>query len=186
MMRSWGSRTGMKRNGLRRELQEQLRKVGLELHPEKTRMIEFGKFAEGNRKRRKEKKPETFDFLAFHPHMWEDSDGRALHCQTEDDRQADARQAAGNPAEVAATNARCGSRDREVAAIGRAGLLQLSRGSRKRETAPGIPRWGGTVLAASITPSKPDKPHRLGAHGPIGSPVDSQRPHHASIPERPL
>jgi len=50
---------------LRRELQEQLRKVGLELHPEKTRMIEFGRFAESNRKRRREGKPETFDFLGF-------------------------------------------------------------------------------------------------------------------------
>jgi len=49
----------------RRELQEQMRKVGLELHPEKTRMIEFGKFAEVNRKRRGEGKPETFDFLGF-------------------------------------------------------------------------------------------------------------------------
>ena len=50
---------------LRRELQEQLRKVGLELHPEKTRMIEFGRYAAGNRKRRGEGKPETFDFLGF-------------------------------------------------------------------------------------------------------------------------
>jgi group II intron reverse transcriptase/maturase len=50
---------------LRRELQEQLRKVGLELHPEKTRMIEFGRFAESNRKRRGEGQPETFDFLGF-------------------------------------------------------------------------------------------------------------------------
>ena len=50
---------------LRGELQEQLRKVGLELHPEKTRMIEFGRFAESNRKRRGEGKPETFDFLGF-------------------------------------------------------------------------------------------------------------------------
>ena len=50
---------------LRRELQEQLRKVGLELHSEKTRMIEFGRFAESNRKRRGEGKPETFDFLGF-------------------------------------------------------------------------------------------------------------------------
>jgi RNA-directed DNA polymerase len=50
---------------LRRELQEQLRKAGLELHPEKTRMIEFGRFAARNRKRRGEGKPETFDFLGF-------------------------------------------------------------------------------------------------------------------------
>ncbi len=49
----------------RRELQEQLRKAGLELNPEKTRRIEFGRFAEQNRKQRGEGKPETFDFLGF-------------------------------------------------------------------------------------------------------------------------
>ena len=44
---------------------ERLRKFGLELHPDKTRLIEFGRFAEQNRKRRGEGKPETFDFLGF-------------------------------------------------------------------------------------------------------------------------
>jgi group II intron reverse transcriptase/maturase len=44
---------------------ERLRKFGLELHPEKTRRIEFGRFAEQDRRRRGEGKPETFDFLGF-------------------------------------------------------------------------------------------------------------------------
>ena len=44
-------------------LRERLAKFGLELHPDKTRRIEFGRFAEENRKRRGEGKPETFDFL---------------------------------------------------------------------------------------------------------------------------
>jgi hypothetical protein len=44
---------------------ERLRKFGLELHPDKTRRIEFGRFAEQNRERRGEGKPETFDFLGF-------------------------------------------------------------------------------------------------------------------------
>ncbi len=47
------------------ELQERLRKFGLELHPEKTRLIEFGRFAASNRKQRGEGKPETFNFLGF-------------------------------------------------------------------------------------------------------------------------
>lgn len=47
------------------KLQERLGKFGLELHPEKTRRIEFGRFAEQNRKNRGEGKPETFDFLGF-------------------------------------------------------------------------------------------------------------------------
>ena len=47
------------------EFRERLGKFGLELHPDKTRRIEFGRFAEQDRKRRGEGKPETFDFLGF-------------------------------------------------------------------------------------------------------------------------
>ena len=47
------------------EFRERLRKFGLELHPDKTRRIEFGRFAEVNRTKRGEGKPETFDFLGF-------------------------------------------------------------------------------------------------------------------------
>lgn len=48
-----------------RDLQEQVRKFGLELHPEKTRLIEFGRYAAERRKKRGEGKPETFNFLGF-------------------------------------------------------------------------------------------------------------------------
>ena len=44
---------------------ERLRKFGLELHPDKTRLIEFGRFAAESRKRRGEGKPETFNFLGY-------------------------------------------------------------------------------------------------------------------------
>ena len=47
------------------ELTERMRKFNLELHPEKTRLLEFGPFAIENRKRRGEGKPETFNFLGF-------------------------------------------------------------------------------------------------------------------------
>jgi RNA-directed DNA polymerase len=48
-----------------KELAERLRKFRLELHPDKTRLLEFGPFAAENRKRRGQGKPETFDFLGF-------------------------------------------------------------------------------------------------------------------------
>jgi RNA-directed DNA polymerase len=48
-----------------RELQERMRKFGLELHPEKTRLIEFGRYAADRRKQRGEGCPETFKFLGF-------------------------------------------------------------------------------------------------------------------------
>ena len=47
------------------ELVERFAKFGLELHPDKTRLIEFGPHAAGNRERAGRGKPETFDFLGF-------------------------------------------------------------------------------------------------------------------------
>jgi len=49
----------------RAELAERFGKFGLTLHPDKTRLIEFGPFAARNRERRGQGKPETFDFLGF-------------------------------------------------------------------------------------------------------------------------
>jgi len=48
-----------------RALRERLKKFGLELHQDKTRLIEFGRFARENRTSRGLGKPETFDFLGF-------------------------------------------------------------------------------------------------------------------------
>src|SRR5438046_5146763 len=48
-----------------KEFRERLAKFGLELNPDKTRLIEFGRFAARNRKQRGEGKPETFTFLGF-------------------------------------------------------------------------------------------------------------------------
>jgi len=47
------------------EMKERFDQYGLEIHREKTRLIEFGRFAEANRAERGEGKPETFDFLGF-------------------------------------------------------------------------------------------------------------------------
>ena len=46
-------------------LQERMNRFGLSLHPDKTRLIEFGRFAATKRKRRGQGKPETFDFLGM-------------------------------------------------------------------------------------------------------------------------
>lgn len=59
-----------------KELIERLRKFGLELHPDKTRLVEFGRYAEERRARRGEGKPETFRFLGFVHICGEDRRGR--------------------------------------------------------------------------------------------------------------
>ena len=46
-------------------VEERFRSFGLCLHPDKTRFIEFGRFAAGRRRQRGQGRPETFDFLGF-------------------------------------------------------------------------------------------------------------------------
>jgi RNA-directed DNA polymerase len=48
-----------------RVLHQRFARFGLELHPEKTRLIEFGRYAAAHARRRGEGKPATFDFLGF-------------------------------------------------------------------------------------------------------------------------
>jgi group II intron reverse transcriptase/maturase len=50
---------------MRKALAERLAQFALKLHPQKTRVIEFGRFARVNRARRGLANPETFDFLGF-------------------------------------------------------------------------------------------------------------------------
>ena len=59
-----------------REFQERLAEFGLEVHPEKTRLIEFGRFAAERRKRKGAGKPETFTFLGSTHYCGRNSKGR--------------------------------------------------------------------------------------------------------------
>jgi group II intron reverse transcriptase/maturase len=47
------------------DLRERFARFGLALHPDKTRILEFGRFARESRRRRGQGKPETFNFLGF-------------------------------------------------------------------------------------------------------------------------
>jgi RNA-directed DNA polymerase len=57
-------------------LQQRFAKFGLELHPEKTRLIEFGRFAKERRQKRGLGKPKTFTFLGFTPICGQSRTGR--------------------------------------------------------------------------------------------------------------
>src|SRR5258708_38099385 len=54
------------------ELRERVRKFGLELHPEKTRLIEFGRYAAERRGKRGGGKPENLKFLGFTDICWQE------------------------------------------------------------------------------------------------------------------
>jgi len=61
------------------ELTERFRKFSLELHPDKTRLLEFGQFAARNREQRGEGKPETVRLPWLHAYQREDEKQRLLH-----------------------------------------------------------------------------------------------------------
>ena len=65
----------------KQRLEERFRKYGLELAEEKTKIMEFGKFASRNRERRGEGKPETFDFLGFTFYCGMDTKKRFFRCK---------------------------------------------------------------------------------------------------------
>jgi hypothetical protein len=58
------------------ELRGRCTQFGLELHPEKTRLLEFGRYATERRERAGLGKPETFDFLGFTHICGKQQDGR--------------------------------------------------------------------------------------------------------------
>jgi len=52
-------------HAIREAMSQRLAEHGLMLHPEKTRVLQFGRFAREDRERQGQTKPETFDFLGF-------------------------------------------------------------------------------------------------------------------------
>lgn len=68
---------------LLKDMRERLSKFGLELSEEKTKILEFGRFAKENQTKRGRRKPETFDFLGFTHYCSTTRDGRfQVHIKT--------------------------------------------------------------------------------------------------------
>lgn len=67
-----------------RVLHQRFARYGLSLHPEKTRLLEFGRYAQAQARHRGERKPETFDFLGFTHICARSRRGRfTVHVQTQ-------------------------------------------------------------------------------------------------------
>ncbi len=69
-----------------RSLIDRFKKFGLELALDKTKILEFGRFAEKNRKMRGLDKPETFDFLGFTFYCSWNGDKRFFRCKVKTSR----------------------------------------------------------------------------------------------------
>jgi hypothetical protein len=108
-----------------KEFRERLAKFGLELHPEKTRLIQFGRFAAQNRKERGEGKPETFTFPGF-THLLRGAPERwSIHCVARNGEEADGGEAAGSQGRIDPSSARAEGGCWWMAAESRFGLLPI-------------------------------------------------------------
>ena len=153
---------------------------GLELHPDKTRRIEFGRFAEENRRRRGEGKPETFDFLGFTHISGKNSLGRFMVRRTTIRKrmrtklrqiQQQLRQRMHDPV----------PQTRKVAPVDRPRPLPLLRGTRKPQESGDVSGSGAGALVAYSSPQEPETPDHVDAHPCIGSALASSTEHASSL-----
>ena len=143
-----------------RDLEERCAEFGLELHPEKTRLVEFGRFATANRRRRGERKPETFDFLGFTHYCAKTRKGRFRLGRKPSAKQDEPDLAPGG-GEAVETTARGSLGGGEMAGTGPERLAQLFCGPGEYAMATKLLLSAATAVAASVAPPVSARPLQL-------------------------
>ena len=165
----------------RDELGGRFARFGLELHPGKTRLIEFGRRAARDRAARGEGKPETFTFLGF-THICATSKTRAVLDPAENRLETGTGQACRGESRDQAAPVPAHPRTGTMA--GRRGTRAsgLLRGARQQRCGERLPHPGDTALAQGAAAPQPANPDHLGQDEPHRDPVDTPDPHRAPIP----
>ncbi len=141
-------------------LRERLGKL-LSLHPDKTRLIEFGRHAVANRERRGLGKPETFDFSGLRFYLRQVASGQ-VPPQEENPARPHAGEAASHQAGVTAAQAPADPGPGEMAETGRQRLLQLSRRADQQSGAVHVPLLRHRTLATLAAATSPKRRHDMG------------------------
>ena len=164
------------------DLRERFAKFGLELHPDKTRLIEFGRHAARNRAARGLGKPETFDFLGF-THICGKTEGRTVLVAAHHDLEADAGQAARGQRRAQATPAPTHPRARAVAgAAWCAGHLAYYAVPGNTDAVAAFRTQVDAALVPGAAAPQPAHAPELGADEPHRDTMATTRPRHASLP----
>ena len=129
------------------DLKARLARFGLNLHPDKTRLIEFGRNAIANRRARSLGKPETFDFLGVQALLRDPAGRRRLRARKEADGQAHANQTSGDQGAAQGDPPRWDRWARQMACPGPAGLDGLLCCADERLRDLGIPASHDRTLA---------------------------------------
>jgi group II intron reverse transcriptase/maturase len=157
------------------QLRIRMAEFALELHPEKTRLIEFGRRAASDRAARGDGKPETFDFLGF-THICSRSrqGGFQLARHTRRDRKQAKllRDHRGTSTTMAPKRSRTG----RVARVGGPGLQCLPRRAHKHARSVGVPASCRRTLATRLAPAQPEGPDDMDDGGQAGGTLAPQAP----------
>ena len=181
----WASSIGTTPSGSRLHLRERFARFGLGLHEDKTRLIEFGRFAAQSREARGLGKPETFEFLGF-THICAKSTGRVVQAAADHEQEADAGEATRGQDRADASPAPTDSRARSMAAERGAWAQRLLRRARQQPVDHGVPQRGHTALEAGAQPPRPTRPSELETDAPDRRPLATDPPNPPSMARRAL
>ena len=161
-------------------MRERLEEFALSLHPDKTRLIEFGRHAAANRKRRGLGKPETFNFLGFTFICGKSRRGKFLiKRKTRRDRMRAKLQEVKE--ELRRRMHQPIPEQGKVAEAGRQRLLQLPRRADQQSGAGRVPSLGHRTLAAVATAAQPERRHDLEAEHATGQRLAPQTAYPPSL-----
>ena len=167
------------------EMRERLQKFALSLHPEKTRLIEFGRFAAERRKRRGLGKPETFNFLGFTFICGKTRAGK-FQIKTEDPAGPHAGEAQDDQRGDVAAHAPADPRSGKMAVVRRPRLLQLPRSADQCPGTARVPAPRHRPLAAHAAAAQPKGSDHVGTDDAAGGRLASETDHPPSLAERSL
>ena len=145
-------------------LRERFAKFSLELHPDKTRLIEFGRYAAARRKARGDGKPETFSFLGFTHICATNRSGRFWIRRITDTKRLTAKLSKAQ-SRAGAPPPRPRARSGPVAGQRHQRAHELLRRARQRQGDTHLPGGSHQVLAHGAAAPQPENPAHLGTDG---------------------
>ena len=161
------------------DLHERFAGFGLQLHPDKTRLIEFGRHAARNRAARGQGKPETFDFLGFTHICATSKNGRFWLKRITISKRMRAKLREVKD-QLKLRRAHPGAR--AVAAQRLARSFRLLRRSRQLRRGVGLPVPGDAALVQDAAAPQPAHAGELGTDEPSRDTMDTTRPREAPLP----
>ena len=144
-------------------MRARLEEFMLTLHPDKTRLIEFGRFAAAQSQAARARKTGDLYLPGVHVHLRKIAQ-RALPASTEDPRRPHAGEAPGDQGGATATNALADPRTGEMAKAGRDRAFRLLCGPDEQSRALGVPVPCDRSLAADASAPQPEGRPHMGSH----------------------